>query len=41
VGEVLDIATSTVKYRLRQALDFLRARAMEPHMERIQPIQPK
>ena len=39
VGEVLDIATSTVKYRLRQALDFLRARAMEPQMQRIQPTQ--
>jgi RNA polymerase sigma-70 factor (ECF subfamily) len=30
VSEALDIATSTVKYRLRQALDSLRARAVEP-----------
>ena len=29
-AEVLGIATSTVKYRLRQALDFLRSRAAEP-----------
>ena len=33
VSEVLSIATSTVKYRLRQALDFLRARAVEPHLQ--------
>lgn len=31
VSEALDVATSTVKYRLRQALDFLRARAAEPN----------
>ena len=29
-AEVLNIATSTVKYRLRAALDLLRARAAEP-----------
>jgi len=29
-AEVLGLATSTVKYRLRQALDFLRSRAAEP-----------
>jgi RNA polymerase sigma factor (sigma-70 family) len=29
-AQVLGVATSTVKYRLRQALDFLRARAAEP-----------
>jgi RNA polymerase sigma-70 factor (ECF subfamily) len=39
VSEVLDIATSTVKYRLRQALDFLRTRAMEPRMQKIHPTQ--
>jgi RNA polymerase sigma-70 factor (ECF subfamily) len=33
VSEALDIATSTVKYRLRQALDFLRARAVEPRFQ--------
>jgi RNA polymerase sigma-70 factor, ECF subfamily len=32
ISQVLDIATSTVKYRLRQALDFLRTRAVEPHL---------
>jgi RNA polymerase sigma-70 factor (ECF subfamily) len=30
VAEALGIASSTVKYRLREALDFLRARAAEP-----------
>jgi RNA polymerase sigma-70 factor (ECF subfamily) len=29
-AEVLDIATSTVKYRLREALDFLRSKPMKP-----------
>ncbi len=29
-AEVLGVATSTVKYRLRQALDFLRTRLAEP-----------
>jgi len=29
-AEALGIATSTVKYRLREALDFLRARTAEP-----------
>lgn len=29
-AEVLNIATSTVKYRLREALDFLRAQPVEP-----------
>jgi len=29
-GEVLDIATSTVKYRLREALDFLRSQPKHP-----------
>lgn len=33
VSEALDIATSTVKYRLRQALDFLRARVVEPKVQ--------
>ena len=32
LSQVLNIATSTVKYRLRQALDFLRARAVEPQL---------
>lgn len=31
-GEVLDIATSTVKYRLREALDCLKSKAAEPKM---------
>lgn len=39
VSEALDIATSTVKYRLRQALDFLRSRAVEPHLQTTHPIQ--
>ena len=39
VSEALDIATSTVKYRLRQALDFLRARAVEPHLQTVNPGQ--
>ena len=39
VSEALDIATSTVKYRLRQALDFLRARAVEPHFQTANPGQ--
>lgn len=39
VGEVLSIATSTVKYRLRQALDFLRARAVEPRLQATTPNQ--
>jgi RNA polymerase sigma-70 factor, ECF subfamily len=39
VSEALDIATSTVKYRLRQALDFLRARAVEPHLQTATPSQ--
>jgi RNA polymerase sigma-70 factor, ECF subfamily len=30
-AEVLDIATSTVKYRLREALDFLRSQPMQPN----------
>jgi RNA polymerase sigma factor (sigma-70 family) len=30
-AEVLDIATSTVKYRLRESLDFLRSQPMEPN----------
>jgi RNA polymerase sigma-70 factor (ECF subfamily) len=30
-AEVLDIATSTVKYRLREALDFLRSQPTEPN----------
>lgn len=29
-ADVLDVATSTVKYRLREALNFLRSRAIEP-----------
>src|SRR5262245_4307989 len=29
-AEVLSVAVSTVKYRLREALDFLRARAADP-----------
>lgn len=33
ISEALNVATSTVKYRLRQALDFLRARAVEPHLQ--------
>jgi RNA polymerase sigma-70 factor, ECF subfamily len=37
VGEALNIATSTVKYRLRQAIDFLRARAIEPHFQTTNP----
>jgi RNA polymerase sigma-70 factor, ECF subfamily len=39
VSAVLDIATSTVKYRLRHALDFLRTRAIEPQMQKIHPAQ--
>jgi RNA polymerase sigma-70 factor (ECF subfamily) len=31
-AEVLGIATSTVKYRLREALDFLRTHAQEPKL---------
>lgn len=31
-AEALGIATSTVKYRLREALDFLRAKAAEPNL---------
>jgi RNA polymerase sigma-70 factor, ECF subfamily len=31
-AEALGIATSTVKYRLREALDFLRGKAIEPGM---------
>jgi RNA polymerase sigma-70 factor (ECF subfamily) len=31
-AEALGIATSTVKYRLREALDFLRARTAEPKL---------
>jgi RNA polymerase sigma-70 factor (ECF subfamily) len=31
-AEALGIATSTVKYRLREALDFLRAKAVEPKL---------
>ncbi len=33
ISQVLDIATSTVKYRLRHALDFLRTRAIEPQQQ--------
>ncbi len=33
LSEALDIASSTVKYRLRHALDFLRARALEPDFQ--------
>jgi DNA-directed RNA polymerase specialized sigma24 family protein len=29
-ADVLEVATSTVKYRLREALNILRARAIEP-----------
>jgi len=32
-AEVLGVATSTVKYRLREALDFLRARSVETSMK--------
>ena len=32
-AEALNIAASTVKYRLREALDFLRMRAGEPHLK--------
>ena len=32
-AEVLDIAASTVKYRLRGALDALRAQTIEPHLK--------
>jgi RNA polymerase sigma-70 factor (ECF subfamily) len=39
ISEVLEIATSTVKYRLRQALDFLRARAIEPNLQIVHPQQ--
>jgi RNA polymerase sigma-70 factor (ECF subfamily) len=39
LSEVLDIATSTVKYRLRQALDFLRARAAEPNLQTPNAVQ--
>lgn len=39
VSEALNIATSTVKYRLRQALDFLRTRAVEPQLQTINPGQ--
>ena len=39
VSEALNIATSTVKYRLRQALDFLRNRAVEPHLQTTIPGQ--
>jgi RNA polymerase sigma-70 factor (ECF subfamily) len=39
VSEALNIATSTVKYRLRQALDFIRARAVEPHLQTTIPGQ--
>lgn len=31
-AEVLDIATSTVKYRLREALQFLKAKTAEPRL---------
>jgi RNA polymerase sigma-70 factor (ECF subfamily) len=31
-AEALNIATSTVKYRLRAALDFLRTKTAEPKM---------
>jgi RNA polymerase sigma factor (sigma-70 family) len=31
-AEALGIATSTVKYRLREALDFLRAKVGRPHL---------
>lgn len=37
ISEVLEIATSTVKYRLRQALDFLRTRAVEPSLQTVNP----
>jgi RNA polymerase sigma-70 factor (ECF subfamily) len=33
-AEALGVATSTVKYRLRQAIDFLRARVSEPKTAR-------
>ena len=39
VSEALNVATSTVKYRLRHALDFLRARAVEPSLQATAPGQ--
>lgn len=34
-AEALNIAAGTVKYRLREALDFLRADAREPHLRNV------
>ena len=34
-AEALNIATSTVKYRLREALDFLRSKTVEPQFRKV------